>query len=92
MSSIILFVAAMVHLLQSSKGENALKHKIGAITVKFCVIERGPEVDRYFKVRYSDKIGRRLPMSTFRELVLNETSGKYSNNTPLYTVSQITGH
>ena len=54
------------------------------LTASLFAVERGPSFDMAFSAKaariYNDQIGRRLPMTAFQELVLNETRGKCSKH------------
>ena len=54
------------------------------LTASLFAVERGPSFDMAFSAKaariYNDQIGRRLPMTAFQELVLNETRGKRSKH------------
>jgi len=52
------------------------------LTAKWCALGQGTPsyADPHFSMRtflYGVELGRRLPMTAFEELLLNETRGKY---------------
>jgi len=78
----------MIQTVQTHKGTKYFRvHSLdcSALIVKFCVIGQRGRPGTVESIRiYDEKLGRRLPMITFEELLLNETVGECSPHAILH--------